>query len=88
MCIRDSLTAEFGDNFSVDIVPVAGPGCNAITSGFVALQYTISVTITFGNITCSSTGCLAGNKTMQPCDDGNACTINDMQTKMCIRDRC
>jgi len=74
------LTAEFGDNFSVDIVPVAGPGCNAITSGYVTLQYTIAVTINFGNITCSSTGCLAGNKTMQPCDDGNSCTINDMQT--------
>jgi CHU_C Type IX secretion signal domain/SprB repeat len=73
------LKAEFGDNFSVDIVPIAGPGCNSVASGYVNIEYTITVIILVEDISCSGVGCLAPVTTSQNCDDGDPCTINDVQ---------
>jgi gliding motility-associated-like protein len=76
--------ADFGGNFSVDIIPVYATNCNpdwqnAVTLGFVSYEYEIVVTVNISDISCSGTGCLAGTM-VQACDDNNACTINDVQT--------
>ena len=78
------LQADFGGNFSVDVVPVFTPGCNpmwqnAINAGFVNYEYTIEVTVFTDDISCSGTGCLAGSMVL-PCDDNDPCTTNDLTT--------
>ncbi|MCI4648615.1 MAG: hypothetical protein MRY85_10375, partial [Phaeodactylibacter sp.] len=77
-------TFDFGGNFSVDIVPVFTTGCtngqDAVNQGYVALTYTIIVTVQTDLISCTGTGCLEGTTTVQPCNDGDPCTENDMQT--------
>jgi hypothetical protein len=75
---------EFGGNFSVDVVPVWNTFCtngqNPIPLGYVAFTGTITLTVTTELISCTGTGCLApGPPVMLPCDDGNPCTINDVQ---------
>ena len=74
-----NLQADFGGNLSVDIIPVSNPGCNPVTNGHIAYQYTITVTVLVQDISCSGTGCLAPVTTPQACDDGDPCTINDVQ---------
>lgn len=78
------LQADFGGNFSVDVVPVFTPGCNpmwqnAINAGFVNYEYTIEVTVFTDDISCSGTGCLAGSMVL-PCNDNDPCTTNDLTT--------
>ncbi len=43
--LNGDLVPEFGGNFSVDVVPVSTPGCNAISNG-LSYQYTMTVIIT------------------------------------------
>ncbi len=78
--INPNIQPDFGDNLSVDIIPVSNPGCNPVANGHIAYQYTITVTVTVQNISCSGTGCLAPVTSTQACDDGNPCTSNDMRT--------
>jgi len=44
--LNAGIVPNFGDNLSVDIIPVSNPGCNPVTSGQISYQYTITVTIT------------------------------------------
>ena len=41
---------DFGENLSVDIIPVSTPGCNPVTSGGLTHTYTTTVTVTITDI--------------------------------------
>ena len=48
--INPNIIPDFGDNLSVDIIPVSNPGCNTVSNGYIAYEYTITVTVTVTNI--------------------------------------
>ena len=52
--LNPGIEPDFGDNFSVDIIPVSNPGCNAVSNGYIGHQYTITVTVTITDITPTS----------------------------------
>ena len=52
--LNPSIEPDFGDNFSVDIIPVSNPGCNPVSNGYLGHQYTITVTVTITDITPTS----------------------------------
>jgi hypothetical protein len=62
-CTDPLWNSNFGGTFSVDVIPVYTTTCpngqNAINAGFVAYTYTITLTVTYGEVTCAGTGCLA-----------------------------
>ena len=48
--LNPNIVPDFGDNFSVDIIPVTNPGCNSVSNGDISYQYTITVTVTVTNL--------------------------------------
>ena len=48
--LNPNIEPDFGDNLSIDIIPVSNPGCNAVGNGHISYQYTITVTITVEDI--------------------------------------
>ena len=49
--LNSNIVPDFGENLSVDIIPVTFPGnCYAVTNGHISYQYTISVTVTVTDI--------------------------------------
>ena len=49
--VNPNIVPDFGDNLSIDIIPVSNPGCNAVTNGDISYEYTITVTVTIINVT-------------------------------------
>jgi gliding motility-associated-like protein len=49
--VNPNIVPDFGDNLSVDIIPVSNPGCNAIANGNISYEYTITVTVTVTDTT-------------------------------------
>ncbi|WP_339893425.1 T9SS type B sorting domain-containing protein [uncultured Algibacter sp.] len=48
--LNPNIVPDFGDNLSIDIIPVSNPGCNPVTNGYISYQYTITVTVTVTDI--------------------------------------
>ena len=48
--LNSNIVPDFGDNLSIDIIPVSNPGCNPVTNGHISYQYTITVTVTVTDI--------------------------------------
>ena len=48
--LNPNTIPDFGQNLSVDIIPVTNPGCNSVSNGDISYQYTITVTVTVSNI--------------------------------------
>ena len=44
--LNPNIVPDFGDNLSIDIIPVSDPGCDAVTNGDISYEYTITVTVT------------------------------------------
>ena len=38
--VNSNIVPDFGDNLSIDIIPVSDPGCNPVTNGHISYQYT------------------------------------------------
>ena len=49
--VNPNIAPDFGENLSIDIIPVSNPGCNPVTNGHISYQYTITVTITVTDTT-------------------------------------
>ena len=91
--LNPSIEPDFGDNFSVDIIPVSNPGCNPVSNGFIGHQYTITVTVTITDITPTSptivncwddyqldtTTCTYVNQGTAPVNPGNVTCWDDYQ---------
>ncbi|TPV35046.1 T9SS type B sorting domain-containing protein [Paucihalobacter ruber] len=43
--LNANIEPDFGDNLSVDIIPVSNPGCNSVSNGRISYEYTITVTV-------------------------------------------
>ena len=48
--LNSNIVPDFGDNLSIDIIPVSNPGCNPVTNGHISYQYTITVTVTITDL--------------------------------------
>ena len=48
--LNPNIVQDFGENFSVDIIPVTNPGCNSVSNGDISYQYTITVKVTVTNL--------------------------------------
>jgi len=48
--LNSNIVPDFGDNLSIDIIPVSNPGCNPVTNGHISYQYTITVTVAVTDI--------------------------------------
>ena len=91
--LNPSIEPDFGDNFSVDIIPVSNPGCNPVSNGYLGHQYTITVTVTITDITPTSpiivncwddyqldtTTCTYVNQGTAPVNPGNVTCWDDYQ---------
>ena len=91
--LNPGIEPDFGDNFSVDIIPVSNPGCNAVSNGYIGHQYTITVTVTITDITPTSptivncwddyqldtTTCTYVNQGIAPVNPGNVTCWDDYQ---------
>ncbi|RNC88000.1 MAG: gliding motility-associated C-terminal domain-containing protein [Winogradskyella sp.] len=49
--LNSGIQPDFGDNLSIDIIPVSDPGCNPVSNGHISHQYTITVTVTITDTT-------------------------------------
>ncbi|GAA4801269.1 T9SS type B sorting domain-containing protein [Litoribaculum gwangyangense] len=48
--LNSNIVPDFGENLSIDIIPVSNPGCNPVTNGNIRYEYTITVTVTVTDI--------------------------------------
>ncbi len=48
--LNATIVPDFGDNLSVDIIPVSNPGCNSVSNGRISYQYTITVTVSVEDV--------------------------------------
>ena len=48
--LNSNIIPDFGDNLSIDIIPVSNPGCYPVTNGYISYQYTITVIVTVTDI--------------------------------------
>ena len=52
--VNSNIVPDFGDNLSIDIIPVSNPGCNPVINGDISHQYEIKVTVTVTDIIATS----------------------------------